>query len=220
VPPNVTVLIPAYNEEATIGDVITDARDSGVDCHILVGDNNSTDSTWQKCVEKGVFPVMVSRKGKGNVIQALIKKVQTPYVIMVDADRTYPLQAAMRPIVNYLVDDYDVVTCPRIHKIDGAMSMSHKLGNLVLSRLASFIYRYPVTDLCTGLWGFRTPVLKGFGIKSKGFTLETEIFTKAISGMWSIKSCPITYHPRPIKSKSKLEVMDAIRIILYLWRNR
>src|SRR5258705_2585653 len=86
----IAVLLPCYNEEATIGPVIDDVRTACPAAEIVVFDNNSTDRSAAIATEKNVRVVHVSRQGKGNVVRAMLKKVDADFYVMLDADATYP----------------------------------------------------------------------------------------------------------------------------------
>lgn len=217
---SVTVIIPAYNEEEAIGKVIDEIRSSPVPCQILVGDNNSTDGTYEIAKNKGVTPMRVYRQGKGNVVKALLTQVITPYVIMVDADYTYPVGFYLKAIVSLLELDADVVMCYRAWRQKDSMSRMNSIGNSLLSWLASILYGCKVVDVCTGLWGFKRGALDKFGLTSEGFTLEVEFFANAMERKCCIQQLPIEYRARLGGSKPKLKISDGFRIALFLIKRR
>src|SRR6266511_4102895 len=86
----IAVLLPCYNEEATIGAVIDNVRAACPDASITVFDNNSTDRSAAIAAAKNVRVVHVSKQGKGNVVRAMLKKADAEIYVMLDADATYP----------------------------------------------------------------------------------------------------------------------------------
>jgi len=217
--PKVTVLIPALNEEEAIGLVIDEIREASVHCNILVGDNNSTDDTVEVCRDRGIEPISITTRGKGSAVQTLIDRVETPFTVMVNADYTYPIKASL-PIIAWALEELhaDVVICTRTYKEKEAMSRLNAIGNQILTTAARVLYKYPIKDLCTGLWGFQTDVLKSFDITSTHFTLEADLFINAIKKNCEIYQTPVAYRPRLDESKAKIKVSDGIEILKFLIR--
>ena len=112
---DLTVVLPAYNEEQAIGLVIDGTRLAAPGSKILVVDNNSSDNTRRISLGKGVTLIDEPKRGKGNAIQTALTHIDTPYVIMVDSDYTYPLEH-IKPIYGFLaMGHYDVVKIGRAH---------------------------------------------------------------------------------------------------------
>ena len=213
---DVTILIPALNEEKTIGKVIGGATERG--WIVLVGDNGSTNGTHDISVSKGVTPLSVLRRGKGYAIRELIKHASTPLVVMIDGDGTYFIEDVQR--VLKALKDCDVVLGCRRHKEKGSMALLHIIGNYLLSMLASVLYDYRVGDVNTGLKAFRTDKLKEFKLTSGDFTLEADIFVNAIRHKCRMRQVPISYKARPDGSKSKLRMLDGFKIGWFLIKER
>lgn len=215
---DLTIILPAYNEEAGIGLVLEEAKLIG--CKFLVGDNNSTDRTKEVCEQRGIKPLSVLEKGKGNVIRELINRVATPYIVMVNSDYTYPLKYIPTIYSLLSMQHYDVVIGPRQFKEPGSMPFLNSFGNWGLSILASTLYGFRVYDLCTGMWGFRTEIIKRINIESNGFTLEAEFFSKAVKNKCKIGQIPISYRPRLNGSQAKLKISDGFKIGWFLVKER
>ncbi len=213
---DVTILVPVLNEEQTIGKVIGESAERG--WIVLVGDNGSTDGTYDVSVDKGVVPISVLKRGKGHTIRELIKHVNTPSTVMVDGDYTY-LAEDVQQVVEAL-EDYDVVLGCRDYREKGSMTLIHTFGNYTLSLLASLLYSHRVSDINTGLKAFKTDKLKEFDLVSGGFTLEADIFINATKHGCRIGQVPINYRARPDGSKSKLRILDGLKIGWFLIRER
>lgn len=214
-----TVIIPCYNEEKGVGLVLDDLQVGLLKAEVIVGDNNSTDRTYKVCWERGADPVKVSRQGKGAVIRELIKRVETPYVVMIDGDHTYSAKHVWEAFWA-LANGADVVAGCRMNKQEGAMPAANLLGNIGLSLLASALYLRPIPDLCTGLWGFRSNLLREMAIDTDGFCLEAFLFTECVRKGYRIKYLPISYLRRPDGSKTKLKVSHGLEIGWYLIKRR
>lgn len=213
---DVTILIPALNEEKAIGKVIGEFTEQG--WTVLVGDNNSTNGTYDITVSKGIVPISVLRRGKGHTIRELINHIGTPQTVMIDGDYTYLVEDVQ--CVLGALKDCDVVIGYRKYRERGSMSFLHIIGNYLLSLLASVLYGYRVNDVNTGLKAFKTARLKEFGLVSGGFTLEADIFINAIRHKCKLKQIPISYRARLDGCKPKLRILDGLKIGWFLLKER
>ena len=209
-----TVILPALNELLAITEVVKQVQKAG--CGVLVVDNASEDGTGMAAEWAGAKVIHEPRRGKGFATLAGIKVVETEYVIIGDADGTYPLVSSIPHILYLLGSGYDVVMCSRTCKMPGAMSRRNKVGNWVLTKTASILYGVPIQDLCTGLWGFKTEFLKSLNVKSVGFTFEAELLVSSVKAKGSIAQLPIVYYPREFGSNSKLKLKVGFEILWFL----
>ncbi len=208
----VVVLLPALNEGPAIGAVmdripVDRMRTRGYDVQVWVVDGQSTDATMDIARARGASTFVQSGTGKGNgVRQALAEILANPtrllsrgdrFVVMLDADGTYPADAIPR-FVEALESGEEVVLGSRLGGsiADGAISDLNRLGNRLLSALASLLYRVPVTDVCTGMWGFREDALQRFGLVAEGFDLEADLFASACERGIRMRELPIFYDRR------------------------
>lgn len=216
---NLTVVLPAYNEEKSIGMVIDEIRSLPVQVDILVVDNASIDETYNIAVYKKVKVITEPFKGKGNTIRGGFGLVKTPYVVMMNSDYTYPAKYIMM-VYGLLSVGYDAIVGYREGREQGSMSLLNSFGNKMLSLLASILYRKRVLDVCCGLWGFRKDILDKFYLDSKGFTLEAELFTQVVKHKCKMAQVPIGYRSRPQGSRAKLKVWDGFKIGWFLIKSR
>ena len=89
---NIAVLIPCYNEEKTIGKVISDVKANIPEAVIYVYDNNSSDKTAEIAKEAGAIVRPEHLQGKGNVIRRMFREIDAKCYLMVDGDDTYPME--------------------------------------------------------------------------------------------------------------------------------
>jgi glycosyltransferase involved in cell wall biosynthesis len=223
--PKVCVIIPAFNEEEAIERTIKSIPQKqlleiGYEVNILVADNGSTDKTRELAQKAGAEIVIETARGKGNAFRNGLKYVDADFIFMIDGDSTYP--ANYIPKMLRQLEYHDVVIASRfrkkIHK--SCMNRLNYLGNCLLSRMASILYRKKISDVCSGLWGFRAEVVTSLGLKSRGFELEAELFSKIVKKNLSFHEVAIPYAPRT--SPSKLRVLkDGMKIsytlISMLW---
>ena len=207
---NVVVLLPALNEEKGVGCVIdripkARLRQAGYGVRVWVVDGKSTDATLEVARGRGASTFIQTGDGKGNGVRQLLDHLmaqptvagQESLYVMLDADGSYPPER-IPEFVHALEAGSDVVVGSRLHGEveDGAITPFNLLGNRLLSRLATFLFGVPVSDVCTGMWGFREDSLRQFGLGADGFDLEADLFASACETGASLKEVPIEYRRR------------------------
>jgi glycosyltransferase involved in cell wall biosynthesis len=221
----VTILIPALNEDVSIGKTIRDIPKAelikkGYEVKVLVIDNGSTDSTREIAEEAGADVVSEPNRGKGNAVKTGLKHIKSGYIVMLDADYTYP--PSYIPRILELLKNSDVVIGSRLNGDieQGAMSKSHYVGNHVLSKFASVLYHKNISDLTTGYWGYRAEVMKSLDLKATGFELEAEMFSQIARKGYSLTELPIRYIPRNNNAAKLNAIRDGLRVCKILLSRR
>jgi dolichol-phosphate mannosyltransferase len=216
----VTIVLPTRNERA-VGRVIDEIRSLPIPStyQIIVVDHKSTDGTVEEALSRGIPVMRESQPGKGIAVRNALKAFETDYTVMLDADFTYPAAYIPR-ILEGLDSGAEVVACYRHFKEPGSMSFVNKLGNSLLSLLASFLYGYWIRDLCTGMWGFKRVALDSFDLTSRGFTLEADFFVNSVKKGYGIMQIPIHYRCRLGGTQPKLRLRDGLEIGWFLLRRR
>lgn len=225
----ITLLIPCYNEEKSIGKVIDEVpkeklKKLGFNIEILVIDNNSKDKTAEVAKKKGARVVRELKQGKGNAIKTGFESISknTDYVVMLDGDDTYKPYEMLRLIEPLDSGFGDVIIGSRLEgkMTKNAMSVSHRLANWFFTFMTRHFYGANVSDTCTGYFAWTkhaVDVLNGH-IKSKGFAIEAEMISKMAKLKLKIFSVPITYDPR--HGESKLHPFkDGMKITWMLIKN-
>lgn len=216
---DLTILIPAKDEASTIYRLIVELEEALPDAVKLVVDS-STDDTGKLAEAAGARVIRVPPYGKGYAVREALKRVTTPYVVMVDADNTYPVQAVVSVAALLRSTGLPIVTGRRRWRAKGSMTPTNQLGNWALSLLASILYNFRIRDVCTGLWGFGREVLHGFDLTSNGFTFEVDLFVNARRSNLQIFELPIYYERRTEESCAKLKVSDGFKIGKFLIKHR
>jgi len=226
----VSVLLPALNEEETIGSVIDAVpvktlNGMGYNTEIVVVDGHSTDRTQEISVGKGARFVLQDGKGKGNALRSAFKANDADILFMMDSDNTYPPVYVIKMLEMLEKEDYDVVMGSRMNGYiePGAMSTMNYLGNKVLSATANAFFPngHKCTDVCTGMWGFRSHVIDMLAenLESPHFDVEAEMFAKCIKAGYNVAEMPIRYGRRCTPSKLG-SLRDGAKIFKRLWTER
>ena len=213
----ICLLIPCYNEEATVAKVVSDFRRCLPEMEIYVYDNNSTDGTTREALGAGARVVAEPAQGKGNVVRSMFRDIDADCYLMVDGDDTYPAEAAKTLCEPILSGTADMTVGDRLSNGTYAEENKrafHGFGNNLVRAMIKWIYGYSFDDVMTGYRAMSRPFVKTFPVLSEGFQIETELSIHAVDHRWRIKDVPIEYRDRPAGSESKLNtVSDGIKVI-------
>nr|WP_314072674.1 glycosyltransferase family 2 protein [uncultured Roseococcus sp.] len=210
----IAVLVPCYNEAATVAQVVQDFRAALPDAEIHVFDNNSTDGTGEIARAAGALVHREERKGKGNVVRRMFADVEADLYIMVDGDATYDASAAPRLIATAMDGGYDMVNVARVEMAEKAYRPGHRFGNRLLTGLVGWVFGTRTTDMLSGYKIFSRRFVKSFPAVSAGFEIETEIMIHALELGIPIGEISAPYGERPEDSASKLQTWrDGFRIL-------
>jgi glycosyltransferase involved in cell wall biosynthesis len=212
--PRVAVLIPCYNEELTIGNVVGGFRAELPDAKIYVYDNNSLDRTIAVAREAGAICRREDKQGKGNVVRRMFADIEADVYIMVDGDDTYDAASVKRLIEPILHNQVDMVNAIRKPTGKEAFRLGHSLGNTLLTTVVARTFGSRFTDMLSGYRAMSRRFVKSFPALSEGFEIETEITVHALELGLRITEVAAPYKQRPEGSISKLNTLrDGIRIL-------
>jgi len=210
----IAVLVPCYNEELTIGNVVKDFRDQLPDAKVYVYDNNSTDRTIAVATAAGAICRTEPQQGKGNVVRRMFSDIEADVYVMVDGDGTYDANAVKRLIEPVLYQQADMVNAVRVATGKDAYRPGHRFGNAMLTGVLSRTFGDRCTDMLSGYRAMSRRFVKSFPALSEGFEIETEITVHAVELGVRIFEITAPYKERPEGSVSKLHTYrDGVRIL-------
>jgi glycosyltransferase involved in cell wall biosynthesis len=218
----VSFLIPAFNEEATIGEVLERIAELGLDAQVVVVDDGSTDRTAAIAETHGATVIRQANAGKGAAIRAAIAVIDGEIAVIQDADMEYDpaeVPELIDPIVRGVAD---VVYGSRLRggKPQRAYLFWHLVGNKFLSLLTCILYNTTLSDMETGYKAFRADVLRSLELRENHFGLEPEITAKICKRRLRIYELPISYYGRTHAEGKKITWRDGFRAIWVLFRVR
>ncbi|MDE2320112.1 MAG: glycosyltransferase [Rhodospirillales bacterium] len=214
----IAVLIPCYNEEIAIGQVVRDFAAALPAAAIFVYDNNSKDRTREIAALAGAMVRTETLQGKGNVVRRMFSDIEADAYVLVDGDGTYDASAAPEMVRRLLAEQLDMVNGQRI-EIDGegeigAYRRGHRTGNLVLTGMVRFVFGDRIKDMLSGYRVFSRRFVKTFPALASGFETETEFTIHALDMLMPIAEVATQYRERPPGSVSKLRTYsDGFRIL-------
>ena len=146
----IAVLIPCYNEAATIGKVVADFRAALPNALIYVYDNNSTDGTIEAARAAGAIVRSEALQGKGNVVRRMFADVEADVYVLVDGDDTYDAASASRLVHMLSIEYLDMVNAARETQSATAYRWGHRFGNTMLTRIVASIFGNRFHDMLSG----------------------------------------------------------------------
>lgn len=190
-----TILLPAYDEAEGIARVIEDIHSiTQRSYEIIVVDDGSADDTAIVAKERSCRVIQYGRnRGKGFAIRAGSSFAHGKYLVIMDADGTYPPSAI--PHIVDLLQECDMVRCRRHERREHIPKMN-RLGNLFFDKILAFIHGVQGPDHLSGLYGFRMDAFRKLDLTANGFDIEAEIGVKVQKKGLDIKTYPIEYQPR------------------------
>lgn len=210
----IAVILPCFNEEVAIHQVVKDFQSALPISKVYVFDNNSTDKTVEKAINAGAIVRHVSLPGKGNVVRRMFADIEADIYIMADGDATYHPPSAVSMIQKLINENLDMVVGTRIHDSDDAYRKGHQFGNRLLTKTMTNIFGCGFTDMLSGYRVFSRRFVKSFPASSHGFEIETELTIHALELRIPSGEVKTPYGVRPEESESKLNTYaDGLRIL-------
>ncbi|MDR4305593.1 glycosyltransferase [Chelatococcus sambhunathii] len=212
-PLKVAVLLPCYNEEAAIAEVVAGFRAVLPGADIYVYDNNSRDRTVERAVEAGAIVRRERLQGKGNVVRRMLADVEADIYLMADGDLTYDPLAAPLLVDRLVSGQFDMVVATR--EGEGMLARrGHAAGNRLFNRMIDLLFGVGFTDILSGYRVMSRRFAKSFPSASRGFEIETELSVHALDLRLAVDEMPVRYGKRPENSSSKLSTYrDGFRIL-------
>ena len=212
--PRIAVLLPCYNEEVAIGQLVTALKNALPRVPIYVYDNNSTDRTSEIARAAGAIVKFEPQKGKGNVVRRMFADIDADIYLMMDGDMTYDVSRANDLIAKLQDETLDMVVGRRITNDPNAYRAGHRWGNHALTGTLKFIFGQKFEDILSGYRVFSRRFVKSFPTLSKGFEIETEMSIHALELGLPVSEVDTDYFARPEGSFSKLNTYrDGLRIL-------
>ena len=211
---DVAVLVPCYNEEQTIGDVVKRFRETLPHALIYVFDNNSSDMTALRARSAGAIVIREPRQGKGNVIRRMFADIDADIYLMADGDGTYAPEDAPQLINTLITERCDMVVGTRRNVTEDAGRTGHAFGNRIFNGLYQRLFGRDFTDIFSGYRAFTRRFVKSFPAVSGGFEIETEMSVHASQLKLPVAEITLDYGRRPEGSSSKLSTYrDGAKIL-------
>lgn len=212
---DITIIIPAYNEEKGIGNVISQLKKLNGDYQLLVVDDGSTDNTFDILKKSGVGVVHHKcNKGYGAALKTGLRNAQTSVVLFIDADGQHNTDDIER--IAEHIDEYDMVVGARTKK--STVSLLRRPGKKILSITANYLSGHHIPDLNSGFRAIKKDKAMEFmHILPNTFSFTTTITLAFLKSGYDVKYVPIQTIDRVGTSKIK-PFRDGFRFIMLIVR--
>jgi glycosyltransferase involved in cell wall biosynthesis len=220
--PRIAVLLPCFNEEATIAATVAGFRAALPSAAVYVYDNNSVDRTREVAASGGAIVRTERQQGKGHVVRRMFADIDADVYLMADGDLTYDPASAQAMVDMLISDQLDMVVGTRRHEQKDAYRGGHVLGNRLFTRLLAGLFGRSFSDIFSGYRAFSRRFVKSFPVLSSGFEIETEMSVHALELRMPVGEVETVYLSRPEGSQSKLSTFGdgwrILRTIVTLYR--
>lgn len=214
----VTIVIPAYNEEHTIDEVVRGALANIPNARVLVIDDGSEDRTSAKAMQAGAEVIRhPTNKGNGACLKTALRSLDGGIIAVLDADGQH--DPSELPRILEQLKDYDLVVGTRKFSSQEGSPLRN-FGNRLLRRLASFLAERDIPDLTSGFRAFRHEVaIKFLHLYPNGYSFPSTSTLSFITAGYNVAFTPINVNSRPVHTKSKLRPFrDGFRFIMFIFR--
>lgn len=214
-----SVVIPVFNEEQTIGDVVSRTKrimeQMGVPYEVLVVDDGSEDRSAEISQEKEAKVLRETHQGKGYAIRSGLRQAKGELIVTLDSDGSHRPEE-IPSVVRYIREDradfvigtrfFNSVNKTKIPKVN-------RTGNRLFNDLIGFLTGVKISDSQSGFRAIKSSIIKRMKLRSLGYEVESEMLVKALKMGARIAETPISFDQRT-KGCSKLDpIRDGIRIL-------
>ena len=225
---SLTILMPVYNELATVERAIDDALKAELpvaERELLLIDDGSTDGT-RELLQAGDWPENVRlvlhdrNRGKGAALQTGLERATGTWSAILDADLEYSA-SDLGPLLEPLIEGKaNVVFGTRSWSSHSAFSFWYVMGNKGVTLATNVIYNCFISDVMTCHKAMSTELFRSLRLRERGFAIEPEIAARVIRSGERIYEVPISYAARTREEGKKLTAMDGVRVLRTLMRCR
>ena len=214
-PSTVSIVIPAFNESASIDDVVGVLRSACVWHEVIVVDDGSGDGTGERAAAAGATVIRHPyNKGNGAAVKSGIRRATGEFILIVDADGQHPPEDALRLVAR--LGEYDLVVGAR--SMETQATSARRAGNGALNGLASYLTGRQIPDLTSGFRGARTSGLREFlHLLPNGFSTPTTTTLAFLKAGYNVTFEPIHARQRSGPSKIRL-ARDGMKFLMIIFR--
>lgn len=223
--PVLSVVMPVYNERATIEEIIPRVLAVPLRIELIVVDDGSTDGTRDvlpALQERHGFKLVLQPKngGKGSALRRGFQEVTGDLVVIQDADLEYSPEEYPELIALICQGRADVVYGSRFLGRHRVFLFTHYAGNRLLTAITNVLYNTMLTDMETCYKVMRADVLRSFALESNGFGIEPELTAKIFKRGFRVYEVPITYDGRGYEEGKKITWRDGVVALWVLLKYR
>ena len=212
----IAVILPCYNEELAIGQVVNSFKAALPNSLIYVYDNNSIDKTGEEAKKAGAIVRYETRQGKGNVIRRAFADIEADIYVIADGDGTYDAQSSLKMIDTLIENQLDMVVGVRSDdNTKNVYRTGHRFGNKLLTKAIALLFNSQFSDVLSGFRVFSKRFVKSFPALASGFEIEAMLTIHALELRLPTAEIKTPYVERVEGTFSKLRTYkDGFKILL------
>ena len=220
---NLSIIMPAYNEEKTIIEIlkkVSEVKIDGVNKEVIVIDDCSTDNTLNLLRKnKNLYDQLIESNencGKGASVKKGLLKANGDYILFQDADLEYDPKDYIKLLEPILRFNADLVVGSRLvaSQLTRVYYFWHKVGNKFITFLFNFMNNTTFTDIYSCYLVFRSELINPNQLSTSGWEQQAEILSKVVSRSSSFYEVPVNYYGRTYKEGKKIRPLDAIPVLI------
>ncbi len=223
-----SILMPVYDERATVEAAIEDALTADLPVaarQLVIVDDGSTDGT-RELLGSRTWPDNVKvvyherNLGKGAAVRTALAHATEEFAAILDADLEYRASDLAEVLEPLLAGDAHVVFGTRAWTSQSSFSFWYVMGNKAVTMATNVIYNCWISDVMTGHKAMRTELFRSLKLRERGFAIEPEIAARVLRSGERIHEVPISYSARSREAGKKLTALDGLRVLRTLVRCR
>jgi len=219
-----SVIIPVYNEECTLLEVIRKIKEVDIRKELIIVDDGSNDKTKNILDKIRDDTINIFRhpynKGKGAAVRTALEYINGDIVIIQDADLEYEPDDYIKLIEPIITNIADIVYGSRFLAKKKVTTTFHYFVNRFLTLITNLLFNSSLTDMETCYKVFKTKIIKELNLESNGFEIEAELTSKVLKRGYKIYEVPIFYRSRSYHEGKKIAWRDGIKTLLAIFKYR
>jgi glycosyltransferase involved in cell wall biosynthesis len=225
---DLSIIMPAYNEEATILQAVKAAIDVDLpvaNWEVIVIENGSADRT-RELLRSQAWPDHVkvieldTNRGKGGAIRVGVEHATGTFMAILDADLEYDPNDYAKMLPAAMMDGVDAVLGTRHWQSHSAYSYWYVQGNKAVNTVANVLYNVWLSDCMVGMKMLRTDLYRSLDLRENGFGFDAEVVAKLLRRGARVYEVPVTYRARSREEGKKLTIIDGFRMLRVFLRCR